>query len=74
MPQINGYLAGLRKSQKFVIENRDVLERSHEAVMVKIMENENAAAALAITKSPHFAAAGGNVPDLEKAGAARRKK
>ena len=74
VPQINGYLAGLRKSQKFVIENRAVLERSHEAVMVKIMENENAAAALAVTKSPHFAAAGGKVPDLEKAGAARRKK
>ena len=74
VPQINGYLAGLRKSQKFVIENRAVLERSHEAVMVKIMENEYAAAALAVTKSPDFAAAGGNVPDLEKAGAARRKK
>src|SRR5438876_3696453 len=54
VPQINGYLAGLRKSQKFVIENRAVLERSHEAVMVKIMENEYAAAALAVTKSPDF--------------------
>src|SRR3989442_7509651 len=36
VPQINGYLAGLRKSQKFVIENRAVFERSHEAVMAKI--------------------------------------
>jgi hypothetical protein len=31
------------------------------------MENEDAAAALAVTKSPHFAASGGNVPDLVKA-------
>jgi hypothetical protein len=27
-PQINGYLAGLHKSQKFVIENRTVFERA----------------------------------------------
>src|SRR6202171_2569877 len=69
VPQINGYLAGLRKSQKFVIENRAVFDRSHEAVTAKIMENENAAAALAVTKSPHFSASGSNVPDLQKAGA-----
>jgi limonene 1,2-monooxygenase len=67
VPQINGYLAGLRKSQRFVIENRAAFERSKEAVMAKIMENENAAAALAVTKSPHFSASAGNVPDLEKA-------
>ena len=74
VPQINGYLASLRKSQKFVIENRAVFERSREAVMAKIMENENAAAALAVTKSPHFSASGGNVPDLQKAGARARSK
>ena len=74
VPQINGYLTSLRKSQNFVIENRAVFERSHEAVMAKILENESAAAALAVTKSPHFAAAGGNVPDFRKAGAGRRKK
>jgi len=39
--------------------------------MAKIMENENAAAALAVTKSPHFAASGGNLPDLPKARAPR---
>jgi hypothetical protein len=33
--------------------------------MAKIMENKNAAAALAVTKSPHFAASGGNLPDLQ---------
>jgi limonene 1,2-monooxygenase len=74
VPQINGYLAGLRASQKFVIENRAVFERSKEAVMAKIMENESAAAALAVTKSPHFSASGSNVPDLQKVGAGLRKK
>ena len=47
IPEINGYVAGLRKSQKFVIENRAVFERAGQAVMAKIMENEKAAAALA---------------------------
>jgi len=73
VPEINGYLDGLRRSQTFVIENREVFERSKEAVMAKIMENEKAAAALAVTKSPHFAASGGNVPDLKKARASTRK-
>jgi limonene 1,2-monooxygenase len=58
----------LRRSQQFVIENRAVFERSREAVMTKIMENDKAAAALAVTKSPHFAASGGNVPDLNRPG------
>jgi limonene 1,2-monooxygenase len=74
VPQINGYLAGLRKSQTFVIENRAVFERSREAVMAKIMENESAAAALAVTKSPHFSASGSNLPDLQKAGARAKSK
>jgi limonene 1,2-monooxygenase len=74
VPEINGYLDGLRRSQKFVIENRGVFERSREAVLAKIMENDDAAAALAVTKSPHFAASGGNVPDLGKAQAGLRNK
>jgi limonene 1,2-monooxygenase len=74
VPQINGHLVGLRKSQTFVIENRAVFERSREAVLAKIMENDQAAAALAVTKSPHFAAAGANVPDLHPTRAAASKK
>jgi limonene 1,2-monooxygenase len=66
VPQINSHLVGLRSSQKFVMENRAVFERSREAVMAKIMENDKAAAALAVTKSPHFAAAGGTLPDLNR--------
>ena len=68
VPQINGYLAGLRDSQKFVIENRAVFERSREAVMAKIMENENAAAALAVTKSPHFARPAAMCPTCRRPG------
>ena len=36
VPEINGYLAGLRKSQDFVANNRALFERSREAVMAKI--------------------------------------
>ena len=51
IPEINGYIDGLRKSQKFVIENRAVFERAGQAVMAKIMENDKAAAALPLTGS-----------------------
>ena len=67
VPEINGYLKGLRTSQKFVIENRDVFMPAREAVMSKIMGNEAAAAALAVTKSPMLAASSSNVPDLDQA-------
>jgi limonene 1,2-monooxygenase len=65
VPEINGYLTGLRKSQNFVINNRTAFERAKEAVMAKIMESESGAAALAVTRSPRFAAASASVPDLE---------
>jgi limonene 1,2-monooxygenase len=74
VPEINGYLAGLRKSQRFVIENRAVFDRSREAVMAKIMENEAAAQALKVTSSPMLAASGGNVPDLDAARARQARK
>jgi limonene 1,2-monooxygenase len=73
VPQINGYLTELRKSQQFVIDNRAAFERGRDAVMAKILENEAAAAALAVTKSPHLSAAAGGVPDLEKARAGVRR-
>ncbi|MFI5000275.1 MAG: LLM class flavin-dependent oxidoreductase [Reyranellales bacterium] len=66
MPEINGYLAGLRKSQKFVIDNRAIFNRAGQAIMAKIMENDAAAEALKVTKSPRFAAASGSVPVLGK--------
>src|SRR5438128_1586436 len=56
IPEINGYVNGLRRSQKHVIENRESFERAGQAVMAKIMENDKAAAALAVTRSNRFAA------------------
>jgi len=71
VPEINGYLAGLRKSREFVASNREYFDRAREAVMSKINENEAAAAALAVTKSSMLSASASNVPDLDKARAAR---
>ena len=71
IPEINGYMAGLRKSRAFVAGNREYFDRARQAVMAKINENELASAALAVTKSPMLAASSSNVPDfaaMRKAG------
>ena len=62
VPEVNGYVAKLRESQKFLIENRAVFDRAGQAVMAKIMENKDAAEALKVTNSPRFAAASAAVP------------
>ena len=67
VPEINGYLAGLRTSREFVANNREYFNRARDAVMAKITENPAAAAALKVTKSPLLAASAGNVPDLNQA-------
>jgi limonene 1,2-monooxygenase len=67
VPEINGYLASYRASQKHVIENRDVFERAGAAVMSKIMGNERAAAALAETMAGASAMPSHHAPDLTKA-------
>ncbi len=72
VPEINGYVAKLRESQKFLIENRDVFNRANQAVMAKILANDAAAEALKVTKSPRVAAAAAQVPDFDKAKAAAR--
>ena len=65
VPEINGYLRELRKSQDYVINNRESFDRGRDAVMAKIKENDAASAALAVTRSPYIAAASAsNVPDL----------
>src|SRR5580658_6079612 len=66
VPEINGYLAGLRTSREFVANNREYFNRAREAVMSKINENEAAAAALAVTKSSMLSASASNVPDLDR--------
>src|SRR5256885_11061123 len=72
IPEINGYITKLRESQKFVIENRAVLERAGEAVMAKILGNEKAAAALADTGPGRVPIATANAPDLQKEAAKRK--
>ena len=74
VPEINGYVDSMRKSQKFVIENRGVFERAGEAVMAKIMGNEKAAAALADTGPGRVPMATANAPDLQKEAAKRKSK
>ena len=66
VPEINGYLAGLRKSREFVATNREYFNRAREAVMSKIHENAAAEAALAVTKSSMLSASASNVPDLDQ--------
>jgi limonene 1,2-monooxygenase len=73
IPEINGFLDGLRKSQRFVIENRAVFERAGQAIMAKIMENEKAAAALAQTGPGRVAIHSPNAPDLQKEAEKRKK-
>src|SRR5213076_1492591 len=72
IPEINGYVAKLRESQKFLIENRAVFERAGQAVMAKIMENEKAAAALSLTGPGRVAIPAVNAPDLQKEAAKRK--
>ncbi len=67
VPEINGYLTGLRQSREFVATNRTSFNRAREAVMAKITEHEAAAAALAVTQSPLLTASSSNVPDLDQA-------
>src|SRR6202000_2527113 len=73
VPEINGYVAGLRTSRQFLVENRAVFERAGQAVMAKIMENDKAAAALAVTGPGRVAIPTINAPDLQKAAAKKRK-
>src|SRR6266550_1036801 len=74
VPEINGYLAGLRQSQHFVATNRGVFDRAKEAIMAKITENEAAVAALAVTRGSRLGdvASASNMPDLDKARARAR--
>jgi limonene 1,2-monooxygenase len=67
VPEINGHLATPRQSREFVATNREYFDRAREAVMAKITENEAAAEALKVTRSPLLPASASNVPDLDQA-------
>ena len=66
VPEINGYLKELRKSEAFVTNNRSIFDRSREAIMAKIKENDAAAAAFAVTKSSMLSASASNAIDFDK--------
>jgi limonene 1,2-monooxygenase len=68
IPEINGHLAKLRESRDFVATNRGVFDRAKEAIMAKVMENEAARAALAVTKGSRLGdvASGSNAIDFTK--------
>jgi limonene 1,2-monooxygenase len=72
VPEINGYVSGLRKSRQYLVENREVFERAGQAVMAKIMENDKAAAALPLTGPGRVAIPTINAPDLQKEAAKRK--
>jgi limonene 1,2-monooxygenase len=74
VPEINGYVDGLRKSRQFLIDNRAVFDRAGQAVMAKIMENDKAAAALAHTGPGRVAIPAVNAPDLQKEAAKQKAK
>ena len=70
VPEINGYLAGLRHvaaSSSPTTARCSTAPR--EAIMAKITENEAAAAALAVTRGSRLGdvASASNVPDLDQA-------
>ena len=73
IPEINGYLDGLRRSQAYVMENREAFDRAGEAVMAKIMENEKAAEALKATKSERVVVSASNVPEFSSKDSAARR-
>jgi limonene 1,2-monooxygenase len=68
VPEINGYLAGLRRSQHAVATERGIFDRAKEAIMAKISENDDARAALAVTRGSRLGnvAASAAVPDIDK--------
>lgn len=64
IPEVNGMLEGYRESQQYVINNRAVFDRAGEAVMAKIMSNEQAVAAMAQQADGQAAMPAHHAPDL----------
>ena len=58
VPEINGHSTNLRASQRFVSSERVSFDRAGEAVMSKIMENDKAAEAMALTSAQRAAKPG----------------
>ena len=64
IPEVNGMLDNYRESQQYVINNREVFDRAGEAVMAKIMSNEQAVAAMKQEADAQAAMPAHHAPDL----------
>ena len=64
MPEVNGMLDGYRESQQYVINNREVFDRAGEAVMAKIMANEDAVKAMSEAADAESAMPSHHAPDM----------
>jgi len=64
IPEVNGMLDNYRESQQYVINNREVFDRAGEAVMAKIMSNEQAVAAMKQGADGQAAMPAHHAPDL----------
>jgi limonene 1,2-monooxygenase len=64
IPEVNGMLENYRESQQYVINNREVFDRAGEAVMAKIMSNEQAVAAMKQEADGQAAMPAHHAPDL----------
>ena len=65
VPEINGYLKQYRESQDFVVNHREVFDRAGQAVVAKIMENDDAVAAMQEQANAQSAMQSHNAPDLD---------
>jgi limonene 1,2-monooxygenase len=64
VPEINGYLRPMRRSEEWVQTNRESFERATKAVVTKIMSNERAAAALSEAPTARPAVPAHHAPEV----------
>ena len=66
IPEVNGLLDAYRASREHVINHRDPFERAGQAVLTKILENEDAAEAFKVGQQEPSAIPAHHAPDLNR--------
>ena len=66
IPEVNGLLDAYRASREYVINHRDPFERAGQAVLTKILENEEAAEAFKVGQQEPSAIPAHHAPDLNR--------
>ena len=66
IPEVNGLLDAYRASREYVINHRDPFERAGQAVLTKILENEEAAEAFKVGQQEPTAFPAHHAPDLNR--------